>query len=304
LIHRIEAIHFEDLTMPVNTAVKQLTIKNNFGRTYIAVLKLSRIDSFTNEESFKSFLKKIKAEVELAKDSSLFDGHTTYVLGGFDVQVATAGLSDQDVIVTLGESLSTSMVEDIDPVKGFGVILSRMLNTYFDKQYVLSGDTKPGEVPYTICALQLDEFIIVDTFNEDFNKYQELQERKRVEGKSPLLNYGYNNSDTFWDYYYFDVMGDLVEVTFNVAQIMIESAVSPGLDFAEPAIKVIPDILLSTDAPIVDASSAADVSWLGEIGNWFGSLLDCCSAPDLNCDGTPDCDLSGCDAGGCDCNFS
>jgi hypothetical protein len=307
--------------MPVDVQQKSFTLINNFGRTYIAVLTLSRVDSFKDEDTFKAFLKKIKSEVETARDSSLFDGNSTYVLGGFDVQVATAGVAGTDVIVTLGGSLSASMVEDIDPVKGFGVILSRMLNTYFDKEYVLSEDPKPGQVPYKIEALQLDKSIIVDSFDDDFQKYDSLTQKNMVEGKSPLYNYGSNNSDVFWDYYFFDAMGDLVEITFNVAQIMLENSITPGLDFAEPAMNILPDILASDPAPIANAVGNSDVGFFEGIFNAFSGMFDSCSAPDLNCDGSPDCDAtpdcgdasgcdasgcdaSGCDAGGCDCNFS
>jgi hypothetical protein len=313
-------------SMPVDTKQKSFTLANNFGRTYIAVFTLSRVDSFKDEESFKTFLKKIKSEVEKAKNSNLFEADSTYVLGGFDVQVATAGVAGAKIIVTLGGSLSPSIVEYSDPVKDFGVILSRMLNIYFDKQCVLSDDPTPGKIPYKIEALQLDQSIIIDSFDDDFQQYNALTQKNIVEGKSPLLTYGHNNSDVFWDYYFFDAIGDLVEITFNVAQILIENAASPTLDFAEPAMNILPDILASDPAPIANAVGNGDAGFFGDILNFFGSMFDSCSAPDLNCDGSPDCDTtpdcgdpsgcdasgcdasgcdaSGCDAGGCDCNFS
>ncbi len=225
--------------------------------------------------------------------------------------MATAGLKSNKVIVTLGGSCSSSLVEDIDPVKGFGSILSRMLNSYFDTEFVLSCDPKPGEVPYKIMALQLNESILVDTFDEDFNKFDQLQPKK-VEGRSPLFDYGRTYSDVYWDYYFIDALGDVIELSFNVAQILLEngSNVASSVDFAEPAISVIPEILASTDAPISVVSEAAasvpDVDgdalgWFGDlfggIGDMFSGMFDSCSVPD--CD-VPDC--GGLDCGGVDCS--
>jgi hypothetical protein len=297
--------------MTLDTQNKSFTLDNTFGRTYIAVMRMLRIDSFKDENSFKNFLRQVRSEIESARDSSLFDSDSTYALGGFDVQVATAGVAGKYIIVTLGGSVSPSIVEDTDPLKGFGVILSRMLNSYFDKEYVLSEEPKPGEVPYQIQALQLDQSIVIDSFNRDFQQYHAINQKNIVKGKSPLFDYGHDNSDIFWDYYFFDTLGDLVEVTFNVAQIVLENANSvPVLDFAEPTMNILPDILAADPAVITETVTSTDVGFFENITDFFSNIFEDCSAPDLDCDGSPgcdaapDCDVSGCDVGGCDCNFS
>jgi hypothetical protein len=283
--------------MTIDLQNKSFTLSNNFGNTFVAIFELSKVNSFKDESQFKEFLNKYKNEIKEAQESKLFEADSTYALGGFDVQVATAGIKDNLIAVTLGGSCSSTLIEDVDPVKGFGTILTRMLNMYFDKEYILSGDPKPGQIPYTIKAIQLNETIIVDTFDEDFEKYNELQPKK-VEGQSPLFGYG-SYYDYSWDYYFIDAVGDLVELTFDVGRILLESSsnVSPALDFAEPAINIIPDILPSDSAPLdipIDSTGTVDEGMFDFIGEFFGSMFENCSAPDIDCD---------CPADGIDCNL-
>ncbi|MGL4758717.1 MAG: hypothetical protein ACRCXZ_05250 [Patescibacteria group bacterium] len=297
------------------------------GNTFVVLMEIPMSDKLQKKEDFQSMLTKVKSEIQTVTedsqgDNGLFSPDASWSLGGFDIQIATAGAKDNLILAALGGSCTQSMIESANPIeKGFSFI-PPMLNTYFDKKYVLSEEVKPGEFEYKIKAVQIGQQVLYDGYNEAMENGYIVTEKA-----SPVFDYPRQHGDVFWDYYVIDAIGEVVELTANIAITLLENGpevstsileVTPELvessaaiaesttTLAEPAFPAMLDILPSTDAPIVGADGVGDAvgstaesfgfigDAVGSCGDAAGSFLGSCGDTVSGCDGA----ATGCDGFG------
>ena len=247
--------------MTTSTVSKPFEISNNFtpdGNTFVAVFKVLKSDTFSTEQDFERFLNRVKNEVLEAK-AELFTDATTDALGGFDIQAASAGVKGDYVVAIVGGSASTSLLTP-DPKMSIGAMIGGMLNTYYDKEYVLSQEVRTGEFNYTILALDVGGTVLFDDLETEVQNFM----TKRQSNESSLWSYASPNGG-YYDYSYpyynigLDVAEMSVDLAFNLFQNSITEATTPNTDCSDCT----PD----------------------------------CNAPD--CD-TPDCSAPDCDVPSCD----
>jgi hypothetical protein len=260
-------------TMSTSTVTKPFTINNNWGasgNTYVAIFQVSKAETFQNDNDFEQFLNRVKTELNNAKEE-LFNENSTDTLGGFDVQVATAGIKGDYVIGTLGGSAHSNLLTP-DPVVSIGTMIARMLNIYFDKEYIFSEEVRTGEFKYTILALDIGGTIVKDDIASEVDTFR----ASRRQNESQLWSYSNpNNRYLDYNYSYYDVGEEVVEMSIDLALNLLDVA----LDSSSGSI---------LDCPACDLPN-----------------LDCpdCEVPHIDVPdcGTPDCDCSGLDCGGLDC---
>jgi hypothetical protein len=246
-------------------------INNNWGsngNTYVAIFKVGMADSFANSQDFEAFLNRVKNELNEAK-TELFNEQSTETLGGFDIQAATAGIKDNYVIATIGGSAHNNLIE-INPVANIGTMIGRMLDTFFDKTYVLSDEVRTGEFQYSILAVDIGGTIVKNDIADELKAF----EASKVAKESALWNYSKpQNHYMDYNYRYYTIGDEVVEMSIELAFDLLDAVISSSIDATS------------------DSASCVDCG------------IPDCGIPDMSipdCD-MPDCDCSGLDCGGLDC---
>jgi hypothetical protein len=238
------------------------------GNTYVAMFKVAVTESFTTSANFEEFLKRVKNELNEAKNE-LFNQNSTEILGGFDIQAATAGVKDNYVIATIGGSAHNNLLDN-NPVENIGGMIGQMLNVFFDKTYILSDEVRTGEFLYSILAVDIGGSIIKNDIADELKAF----EASKIEKESALWNYSKpQNHYMDYNYRYYTIGDEVVEMSIELAFDLLDAVISSSID-------------ATTDS---------------------ASCFDCgipdCDIPDMSipdCD-LPDCDCSGLDCGGLDC---
>ncbi|MGL4758811.1 MAG: pentapeptide repeat-containing protein [Patescibacteria group bacterium] len=273
--------------MAINLAEKSFKLENTFGHTYIALFSVDKTTSFKKDSDYQEFVRFMMNKVKEAQQSGLFNEDTTYALGGFDVQVTCSGIKGNDIVITIGGSCSKSMLEPT-PLAGFGRPLESLLNGFFGTKYVLSDEPIEGAHSFNILAVELDQKMLVNNLGQelDENAYHTSETshaNTNPVANSPLMRYSYDRYDTPSHYYFYNPLGDLIDVTANVYWNMFHIEVNGFRYYPNSGNFIYMDTW----------NHSQGVS----VGNDCNECIPACEIPDCS---VPDCDASGCDLKGCD----